>query len=282
ELAERAERLGNLEELRLAAAGALEAVSTQATDGGTDVLGLLESARRQLERVSSHDPTLPPIVDAIAELLYGATDASSQLSSYLGALDADGAAELESIEERRAALGGLVRKHGTTLDEVIDLLDVGSARLLELDNDSTRVERLRAEVRGGLAEVTRLGDELSVIRSAAADQLSARVTDELAALAMPDAVVTVSVQSGADYGLHGRDQVSFQLRPHPGAEFRPLGRGASGGELSRIMLAIEVVIAATDPVPTFIFDEVDAGVGGASAIEIGKRLARLATAAQVI
>ncbi|HRN29829.1 MAG TPA: DNA repair protein RecN, partial [Terrimesophilobacter sp.] len=120
------------------------------------------------------------------------------------------------------------------------------------------------------------------IRSAAAESLSSRVTAELAALAMPDAVVAVTVEPSAEYGLHGRDQVAFGLRPHPGAEFRSLGRGASGGELSRIMLAIEVVIAATDPVPTFIFDEVDAGVGGASAIEIGKRLARLAAAAQVI
>lgn len=282
ELSERAERLGNLEDLRLAAAGALEAISAQLTDDGSDVLGLLESARRHLERVASHDPAVPPLVDSVAEVLYAATDVSSQLSSYLGGLDADGAAELESIEERRAALGALVRKHGTSLDEVIDLLDVGSARLLELDNDSTRIDRLRAEVEEGLSNVTRLGDELTRIRSAAAEALSARVTDELAALAMPDAAVSVGVEPGDDYGLHGRDQVSFRLRPHPGAEFRTLGRGASGGELSRIMLAIEVVIAASDPVPTFIFDEVDAGVGGASAIEIGKRLARLAASAQVI
>jgi DNA repair protein RecN (Recombination protein N) len=99
---------------------------------------------------------------------------------------------------------------------------------------------------------------------------------------MADAAVTVEVDSGGDYSLAGRDQVSILLRPHRGAEPRPLGRGASGGELSRVMLAIEVVIAGSDPVPTFIFDEVDAGVGGASAIEIGKRLARLARSAQVI
>lgn len=282
ELAERAGRLGNLEELRLAAATALEALSSQSLDGGADALGQLENARRHLERVASHDPALPPIVDAISETLYAATDVSSRLSSYLGGLDSDGASELESIEERRAALSALVRKHGSSLDEVIDLLDVGSARLLELDNDSTRIERLRAEVDAGLSKTTELGDELSRIRSAAAQSLSIQVTSELEALAMPDAEVTVTVQATPDYGLHGRDQVSFQLRPHPGAEFRPVGRGASGGELSRIMLAIEVVIAASDPVPTFIFDEVDAGVGGASAIEIGKRLARLATAAQVI
>jgi DNA repair protein RecN (Recombination protein N) len=99
---------------------------------------------------------------------------------------------------------------------------------------------------------------------------------------MANAIITVTVEDRQDYSLTGKDQVSILLRPHPGAEPRPLGRGASGGELSRVMLAIEVVIAGSDPVPTFIFDEVDAGVGGASAIEIGRRLARLSRTAQVI
>ncbi|MBX3093588.1 MAG: DNA repair protein RecN [Cryobacterium sp.] len=282
ELAERATRIGNLESLRLAAAGALELVSAQSTDDGYNVLGLLENARRQLERVASHDSALPPIVDAIANVLYNASDVSSQLSSYLGSLDADGANELEAIEERRAVLGALIRKHGPTLDETIDFLDVGSARLLELDNDTTRVEELRAQAAVDRERVIALGETLSSIRSSAAETLSTLVTSELSDLAMPDATIVVRVESDGDHGLFGKDQVSFLLRPHPGSEPRPLSRGASGGELSRVMLAIEVVVAANDPVPSFIFDEVDAGVGGASAIEIGKRLARLAISAQVI
>jgi DNA repair protein RecN (Recombination protein N) len=108
------------------------------------------------------------------------------------------------------------------------------------------------------------------------------VTEDLAALAMADAEVVVDVQRRDDYTLAGRDAVSILLRPHAGAEPRPLGKGASGGELSRVMLAIEVVLAGSDPVPTFVFDEIDAGVGGASAIEIGRRLAKLAETAQVI
>lgn len=282
ELAERATRLGNLESLRLAAAGALELVSAQSTDDGSDVLGLLENARRQLERVAGHDSALPPIVDAIANVLYNASDVSAQLSSYLGGLDADGANELEAIEERRAVLGALIRKHGPTLDETIDFLDVGSARLFELDNDTTRIEELRLQVAADRERVIALAESLSRIRSSAAGTLSTLVTSELSDLAMPDATIVVRVESDGDHGLFGKDQVSFLLQPHPGSEPRPLGRAASGGELSRVMLAIEVVIAASDPVPTFIFDEVDAGVGGASAIEIGKRLARLATSAQVI
>ena len=175
-----------------------------------------------------------------------------------------------------------MRKYGPTLDEVIDYLDSGSGRLLELDHDSDRIEALRAEVDADRARVMMLADRLSDLRRVAGIRLSERVTAELAALAMGSARITVEVTPRDDYTATGRDQVAILLQPHPGAEPRPLGRGASGGELSRVMLALEVVIAATDPVPTFIFDEVDAGVGGASAIEIGRRLARLAQTAQVI
>ena len=282
ELAERAERLGNLEELRLAAAGAHELLSAQTSDDGGDVLTLLEGARRQIDRVASHDPTLAPIAEAIANASFAVSDVSAQLSSYLGGLDADGAHELETIQERRAQLGALIRKHGQSLDETIDFLDVGSSRLLELDNDSDRVERLRGDVAGDRAKLLALAERLTAIRTAAAETLSRRVTEELTALAMADAMITVRIDSSGDYSLAGRDQVTILLQPHKGAEPRALGRGASGGELSRVMLAIEVVIAGSDPVPTFIFDEVDAGVGGASAIEIGKRLAQLARSAQVI
>ncbi len=287
ELSERAERLGNLEELRSSAAGALEVVSAQAvnvqsTGDGRDVLEMLDTARRQLDRVASHDAALAPIVNSISEASFAVSEVSAQLSSYLGGLDADGAGELEIVQERRAQLTALVRKHGPSLDETIDFLDVGSSRLLELDNDSDRIDQLRTEVAADRERVILLADRLTELRAAAALTLATEVTAELSALAMPDAAITVDVDVHSDYSLAGHDQVTILLQPHKGAEPRPLGRGASGGELSRVMLAIEVVIASSDPVPTFIFDEVDAGVGGASAIEIGKRLAQLARTAQVI
>ena len=166
--------------------------------------------------------------------------------------------------------------------QAIAFLDSGSARLLELDQDSDRIENLRTEVESDRTRVVELAVELSRVRRTFADQLAERVSGELAALAMPNARMTVEIGDRPDFGLHGRDTVAFLLAPHPGAEPRALGRGASGGELSRVMLAIEVVIAGNDPVPTFVFDEVDAGVGGASAIEIGRRLARLSRTAQVI
>jgi DNA repair protein RecN (Recombination protein N) len=282
ELAERAERLANLEDLRLAAAQAHELISAQAVEEAPDVLGLLDAAKRQLERVSDHDPALAPVTEAIANASFAVSDISAQLSSYLGSLDSDGGRELEIVQERRAELGLLTRKYGPTLDEVIDQLEVGSGRLLELDNDSDRIGELRDEVAADLALLGELAGKLSELRRTAAARLSEQVTAELIALAMADARLSVDVQDRQEYGLSGKDRVSILLQPHSGAEPRPLGRGASGGELSRVMLAIEVVIAASDPVPTFIFDEVDAGVGGASAIEVGKRLAQLARTAQVI
>jgi DNA repair protein RecN (Recombination protein N) len=282
ELAERADRLGNLEDLRLAAAQAQQLVSSQTGDDGSDALGLLDSARRQLERAAGHDPALEVIATSLGNATILVSEISTALAGYLGDLDADGGRELETVQERRAELANLVRRFGPTLDDAIDYLDIGSRRLLELDNDSDRIESLRAEVEADRALIVRLGAELSAVRARYAAQLSERVTAELSALAMGGAELTVDVENRPDYSQNGKDQVSFLLRPHAGSEPRPLGRGASGGELSRVMLAIEVVIAATDPVPTFIFDEVDAGVGGASATEIGRRLAILAQSAQVI
>ena len=282
ELAERADRLTNLEDLRLAAAEAHELVSSDDLVDQRDALGLLDAARRQLERVAEHDVTLAPIVEALASASYLVADVSGQLSSYLGGLDADSARELEAVQDRRSELGEIARKYGPTLAEAIASLDSGSTRLLELDQDSDRIDRLSIDVAAERVRVVELGAELSRVRRHYARELGERVSEELVALAMPNARLTAEVTDRLDYGFSGRDDVAILLAPHQGAEPRPLGRGASGGELSRVMLAIEVVIAGNDPVPTFVFDEVDAGVGGASAIEIGRRLARLSHSAQVI
>ena len=282
ELAERAERLGNLEDLRLAAAQAHELLSSEALDGASDAIGLIDAARRSVERVSGHDAQLAPIVEQLAAAGYAVTEAATELSGYLASLETDGGRELEAVNERRAALTDLARRFGPSLDDVIELLDTGSARLLELDQDDDRIADLTQEVERGAAAVDTLADRLTALRTAAAARLADAVTAELAALAMPDARLTVSLERRDELTSSGRDSVALLLQPHAGADPRPLGKGASGGELSRVMLALEVVIAETDPVPTFVFDEVDAGVGGASAIEIGRRLARLARTSQVI
>lgn len=280
ELAEQAERLTNLEDLRIAATEAREAISAQLGDGG-DATALVDAARRSLDRVLAHDPALAPVAEQLTAASFALAEISGALSSYLGALDADGARELEAIQERRATLNLLVRRYGPTLDDVIDHLESGSTRLLELDGDADRVAQLEVEVETGLARVHDLAARLGELRREAAARLEEAVTAELRALAMPDARLAIEVAE-RELTLTGRDQVTILLQPHPGAEPRPLAKGASGGELSRVMLAIEVVLAGSDPVPTFVFDEVDAGVGGASATEIGRRLARLAETAQVI
>lgn len=282
ELADRAERLGNLEDLRLAAAQAHELLSSESLDGASDAIGLIDAARRSVERVSGHDAQLAPIVEQLAAAGYAVTEAATELSGYLASLETDGGRELETVNERRAALTDLTRRFGPSLDDVIDMLDSGSARLLELDHDDDRIARLTEEVERGAVAVDALADRLTALRSAAATRLADAVTAELAALAMPDARLSVTLERRDELTASGRDAVALLLQPHAGADPRPLGKGASGGELSRVMLALEVVIAETDPVPTFVFDEVDAGVGGASAIEIGRRLARLARTSQVI
>ncbi|MCD5347429.1 DNA repair protein RecN [Agromyces sp. S2-1-8] len=282
ELHERAERLSNLEELRLAAAQAKALVSgDEVVDDAPDAVTLIEAARRHLERVAEHDAALAPIAESLANAGFLLADAGTELAGYLTGLDTDGARELELVQERRAVLAGLIRRHGD-LDGVLAFRRDGGLRLVELDGDDERIAELDIAVAELAAEVDRLATRITEQRTEAAARLAEAVTHELAALAMPDAVLSVSVEPSAEPTTHGRDHVAILLRPHPGAEPRSVSRGASGGELSRVMLAIEVVIAGTDPVPTFVFDEVDAGVGGAAAIEIGRRLARLAERSQVI
>jgi DNA repair protein RecN (Recombination protein N) len=281
ELAERADRLTNLEELRLSAAGARELVSAEAGEE-SDVVGLLEGARRQLDRAAVHDPALGAIAASVANASYLAAEIAAELSSYLAGLDEDGARELEVVQERRATLATLARKYGPTADDVLQLLETGSTRLLELDGDSDRITELEGEVERLVGEVDTAAAALSAVRVEAAARLGAAASTELRSLAMAEAELVVEVTDRDDLTVYGKDVIAFLLRPHAGAEPRPLGKGASGGELSRVMLALEVVIAGADPVPTFVFDEVDAGVGGAAAIEIGRRLAALAERSQVI
>ncbi|MFT4219516.1 MAG: DNA repair protein RecN [Microbacterium sp.] len=279
ELAQRAERLAHVEELRAAAAAAREALSSELD--GVDVSALVGEARRALERAGDRDPLLAALAEQAADLGYRAAELAVELSGYLADLDESGPQELDAVEERRALLSALARRHGGTLEAVLELAESGAARLGELEGDDDRIAALTSERDAAASVLDESAAALTRERAAAAEMLGARVTAELAALAMPDAVLTVSVAPTAATA-HGRDEVALLLAPHAGAQPRPVARSASGGELSRVMLAIEVVIAAANPVPTFVFDEIDAGIGGAAAIEVGRRLAQLAEASQVV
>lgn len=278
ELARRAERLAAIEELRLAAATAHAALSSD--DDAPDAQALLAHARRALERSAPSDAVLAALSTTLEEIGYRVADLAGELSGYLADLDELGPHELAAVEDRRAQLGALVRAHGS-LDDALAVRTSGATRLAELDDDSDRVDRLTARAVEVRAVLDDAADRLSAARREAAGRLAEAVTVELRELALPDARVVVTVEAGAE-SVHGRDEVAFLLAPHPGAEPRAVARSASGGELSRVMLAIEVVLAGRDPVPTFVFDEVDAGIGGAAAIEVGRRLARLAETSQVI
>ncbi|MCX5523169.1 DNA repair protein RecN [Streptomyces bobili] len=294
ELAEEAERLGHAEALSSAATAAHGALAGNPEDPeGIDAATLVAGAQRALEAVRSHDPALSALADRIGEIGILLGDVAGELAGYADDLDAD-PLRLAAVEERRAALTGLTRKYGQDVDAVLDWAERGAARLGELDGDDERIGELTAERDALRAELSGLAQALTDARTEAAERFAAAVTAELASLAMPHARVSFEIRQTDDplgvevggrtvaYGPSGADEVELLLAPHPGAPPRPIAKGASGGELSRVMLAVEVVFAGTDPVPTYLFDEVDAGVGGKAAVEIGRRLARLAKTAQVV
>jgi DNA repair protein RecN (Recombination protein N) len=315
ELHAEAERLSNADTLHSAATTAHEALisdpSSASYEAG-DALTLLGAARHALEGAAEHDPALGDLAARLSEASYLISDIAAELASYADSVEAD-PARLAVVQDRRAELTRLIRSYGLapvpratdsdgslaagedaappaalTAPPAPDLTAVlawakgAAARLAELDSDDDRIVSLQEREAELAARVRELGGQLTVIRQEAAARFDAAVTAELTALAMPHARISAVVSPLREYGPHGGDDVEIRLAAHPGAPPLPLHKGASGGELSRVMLAIEVVFAGADPVPTFVFDEVDAGVGGKAAVEIGRRLARLARLAQVI
>ncbi|WP_043260362.1 DNA repair protein RecN [Streptomyces hokutonensis] len=294
ELAAEAERLGHAEALASAATVAHAALAGNPEDPeGIDAATLVAGAQRALEAVRSHDSALASLTDRIGEIGILLGDVAGELAGYADDLDAD-PLRLAAVEERRAALNALTRKYGQDIAAVLAYAEQGAARLTELDGDDERIDELTAERDALRVELGGLAQALTDARTEAAERFAAAVTAELASLAMPHARVSFEIRQTEDpegvevggravaYGPSGVDEVELLLAPHPGAPPRPIAKGASGGELSRVMLAVEVVFAGTDPVPTYLFDEVDAGVGGKAAVEIGRRLAKLAKTAQVV
>ncbi|WP_269928318.1 DNA repair protein RecN [Kocuria massiliensis] len=277
-------RLTNVEQLRTAAGLAQSALigGGESDLEATTVSVLLDSAHRALAQEADDDAALAALAQRVRELMIQATDIGEELSGYLSDLNAEGQGRLSEVESRRAALKKLTRKYGADIPEVLEWAELNRARLEQLTDDPARSEALEEKLRTLRKEMQSQSMVLMDLRRAAAKKLAKSVSGELKALAMPNAALVVEVTEAEKFGPDGKDTVSFKLSPHDGADPRPLGKGASGGELSRVMLALEVVLAEVDPVPTFIFDEVDSGVGGKAAVEIGKRLAHLAQHVQVL
>ncbi len=305
-LAAEAERLANADDLVGAARTAREAITSDADlDGSADAMGLLSAARRALESAAAHDPDLAAPAAAIRSAMAQLGDVAADLSQYADDIDAD-PRRLATIQDRRADLSRLTRKYGSSIAEVLEWSANSAARVAQLAGADDRIEALEAQGQELRVRAAGLCAELSAARRSAADRFSAEVGSELAALAMPRARVAFAVTTtpdpdglvlpavGGDPGSQptplgpvafratGVDDVVLMLAANPGAPLRPIAQAASGGELSRVMLAVQVVLAGADPVPTMVFDEVDAGVGGAAAIEVGRRLQELSTRTQVI
>ena len=284
-------RLSSVEDLRIASSGALANLDNEESGALTS----LHSARRFLEAAKGKDSKLEEIADRIAESLYILDDASTDLASYATGLEAD-PDRLNLLQERKAELNSFLKRWAGAgeADEELVLLaaKAKSAKeaIADLQGGDERTAEIEAELFTAKKNLLDAAKKLSSARSKAAATLSAEVTNEIKALAMPHtqffAEVVTPDYAGAlkesDFTALGCDEVSMQIQGQVDGPKIALGKGASGGEMSRIMLALEVVIAKSHPVGTYIFDEVDAGVGGKAAIEVGKRLHALSKSAQVI
>ncbi len=284
-------RLSSVEDLRVAATHSSAAISDE--DSGS--LTSLGAAKRALESAKGRDSRLDEIGERVAESFYILDEAARDITSYLSSLEAD-PDRLNALQERRAALNNFVKRWGTITDPDEALVALasrakaGRESIADLKGGDERIAELESELKGIKSALLSAAKNLTKVRLAAASTLANEVSEELRHLSMPHTQLIIDISSpdygGAlkesDFTQSGCDEVSISIKAHPTAAKVAIGKGASGGEMSRIMLALEVVIAKSQPVGTYIFDEVDAGVGGKAAIEVGRRLHRLAESAQVI
>jgi DNA repair protein RecN (Recombination protein N) len=284
-------RLSSVEDLRVASTGAVEAISSD--DSGS--LAALGAAKRFLESAKGRDSRLDAIIDQVSESFYILDEASRDLNSYLSSLEAD-PDRLNHLQERRAALAAFIKRWSNSAesDEILVELAAkaksGRDQIADLKGGDERIAELERELALIKKNLLTLAKKVTSARESAAKELSQAVSAELKELSMPHTELIIDIEtpdySGplkeSDFTVTGCDEVSIAIKAHATAAKVAIGKGASGGEMSRIMLALEVVIAKTHPVGTYIFDEVDAGVGGKAAIEVGRRLHLLAQSSQVI
>ena len=284
-------KLASVEDLRIAASGASAAIGEE--DAG--VLTIAGQARKFLEAAKGKDQALDEIAASVAESFFLIDDAHAALVSYLASLEAD-PSRLDFLQERKAALSGFVKKWGgagSVDEEMAEIaIRVKSAKemIADLNGGQDRIAELESEIKVVKGKLLTSAKNVSAARVAAAGKLSDGVSGEIAGLSMPHTRFYSDVISPdydgslkeSDFTITGCDEILMSIQAHKDGPKVALGKGASGGEMSRIMLALEVVIAASAPVGTYIFDEVDAGVGGKAAIEVGRRLHALSQHAQVI
>jgi DNA repair protein RecN (Recombination protein N) len=281
-------RLGSVETINADVTAALGYLS----DEEQSALNLLQSARRSLEPLRGKDGALDPIIERFVDALFSVEESSGDLGRYLSGLEAN-PARFEHLQVRKSEISLLIKKFGKGSDRaeayrgLISDAEDAAQRLKDLAGGDSRLEELRTEHAAQFTNLRAAAVQLSQARVKTAAQISTAVTKELHELSMANATLIVQVSQAdpektSSYGAFGIDEVRFDFTSHVGQDPLPITKAASGGELSRIMLAIEVVLAERSPVGTYIFDEVDAGVGGKTAVEVGRRLAKLAEQAQVL
>jgi DNA repair protein RecN (Recombination protein N) len=253
---------------------------------------MLQQIRKSLDQVTGKDKQLDAITERYTESLLNLQDISSDLSSYLSQLEAD-PNRFEKLQDRKASLNSLLKRYGKGSDKEAAfeqlLIDGKSAkeRIADLSGGDQRVAELQKEADSFFKQLQEQGLALSKLRKVNGEKLSSQVTDEVRSLSMPNASFVIEqtvgeVKNSKSFTSNGIDEISILFSAHSGGTPLALNKVASGGELSRVMLALEVVIAEAEPIGTYIFDEVDAGVGGKAAIEVGRRLSKLSKSAQVI
>jgi len=279
ELAETRRLLSNREKLLEAAHAAFDELTGER---GAD--GRIMAAQRRLDRIADKAGELTaPVTAALDRAAAELADAADRLRRMVN--DPDLAPHrLAQIEERLFALRDLARKHGVSVDALAEHGAQLAAQLAALDDQSGRLARLAQEESAARQSYVTAADDLSKARAKAARRLDTAVNTELPPLKLDKARFATRLEalSDADWGEHGRERVIFEITTNPGMPPGPLSKIASGGELSRFLLALKVVLAEADPVPTLVFDEVDSGVGGATAAAVGERLARLGRKLQVL
>ena len=283
QLLRKIERLGNVEDLREAAQAAYNYLGGDGSDSA-GAASLVSAAIQALEKGAQSDEELSELARGLRDASSIILDISAEAGAYLSNLEADPAL-LDQAQSRLSQLRHAYRTWAKDLDSWLTWADTARDRIIQLSGPQNQGRVLEEQLEKVASQLQTLGNKVSRARLALAKTLKKEVAGELAALQMPDAGFDIELTSLPEPNSHGFDQVTFGLRAGVNAEIRPLGQGASGGELSRIMLALEVTLAAKSlakGTPTFIFDEVDAGIGGATALAVGERLARLAKHAQVI
>ena len=281
-------KLSAVEDINQALSSALNNLENE----DLSALNLLQQSKKSLEQVRGKDDELDQIIENFSEKLLDIQDLTSELTSYLSSLEAD-PNQFAHLQERKSSINSLLKKYGKGSDRQIafaTLIQDGESaaeRIKDLSGGEDRISEMESEANSLFKNMVARAKELSELRINSAQKLSELVTSEIRALSMPNAYLQINVVSKdpsivSSYHNYGLDDLEILFCSHQGGKALPLNKVASGGELSRVMLALEVVIADTQDIGTYIFDEVDAGVGGKAAIEIGKRLAKLSKKAQVI